>query len=110
MALIDASPRTPAAEPADPFAVNGAASYALSLLMVALATVLAVLVDARAPAPNLSLIFVLPVVIAAVTWGWGPAMAAAAGGALAYNFFLIAPRYTFRVSDPANVWALVLLG
>ena len=109
MTLIDDPARDPAASPADPFAVNGTASYALSLLMVALAAVLAVLVDARAPAPNLSLIFVLPVVIAAVTWGWGPAMAAAAGGALAYNFFLIAPRYTLRVSDPANVWALVLL-
>ena len=109
MALIDIAPGPLTTEPAEPFMLKGAASYAFSLLMVAMATVLAVLVDARAPAPNLSLVFVLPVVIAAVTWGWGPAMAAAAGGALAYNFFLIAPRYTLRVSDPANVWALVLL-
>jgi two-component system sensor histidine kinase KdpD len=59
--------------------------------------------------PNLSLIFVLPVVIAAVRFGWGPALAAAILGVLADNFFLIEPRYTLRVADPANVWALVLL-
>jgi two-component system sensor histidine kinase KdpD len=54
-------------------------------------------------------VFVLPVVIAAVQFGWGPALAAAVAGVIAYNFFLIPPLYTFRVADPANVWALILL-
>ena len=52
--------------------------YALSLLMVAAATVLAVVVDQEVKVPNLSLIFVLPVILAAVSFGWKPAMAAAA--------------------------------
>jgi two-component system sensor histidine kinase KdpD len=30
-------------------------------------------------------------------------------GVAAFNFFLIEPRYTFRVHDPANIWALGLL-
>ncbi|MGZ3402853.1 MAG: sensor histidine kinase [Phenylobacterium sp.] len=89
--------------------LHPAAAYALSCLMVAAATLGAVLVDQVQTVPNLSLIFVLPVVIAAVSFGWGPSLAAAVAGALAYNFFLIAPLYTLRVADPANIWALVLL-
>jgi two-component system sensor histidine kinase KdpD len=83
--------------------------YGLSLAMVAAATFAAVIVDQAVTIPNLSLVFVLPVVIAAVSFGFGPALAAAVAGVVAYNFFLIGPRYTFRVADPANIWALLLL-
>jgi two-component system sensor histidine kinase KdpD len=86
-----------------------AAAYALSLLMVAAATLAAVLVNQVQTVPNLSLVFVLPVVIAAVSFGWGPSLAAAVAGALAYNFFLIAPLYTLRVADLPNIWAFILL-
>ncbi|WP_372785152.1 DUF4118 domain-containing protein [Phenylobacterium sp.] len=89
--------------------LHPAAAYALSLAMVAAATLAAVLVDQLQTIPNLSLIFVLPVVIAAVSFGWGPSLAAAVAGVLAFNFFLIAPRYSLNVADPANLWALVLL-
>src|SRR3954447_15944143 len=92
-----------------PQRMHPAAAYALSALMVGAATVGAILVDQVQAVPNLSLIFVLPVVIAAVSFGWGPALAAAVAGVVAYNFFLIEPRYTLRVADPANVWALALL-
>ena len=83
--------------------------YPASLAMTGLATLLAALADAQGPVPNVSLIFVLPVVIAAVTWGWGPAIVSALTGVMAFNFFLIEPRFTLRVSDPSNVWAMVLL-
>jgi two-component system sensor histidine kinase KdpD len=48
-------------------------------------------------------------VIAAVAFGWGPALTAVIASVLAYNYFLLAPRYTLQVADPANVWALILL-
>jgi two-component system sensor histidine kinase KdpD len=86
-----------------------AVGYAAAVAAVAVATLAAVIMDAQVKVPNLSLVFVLPVVLAAVSFGWGPALAAAVGGALAYNYFLIEPRYTLRVADPANVWALALL-
>ena len=85
------------------------ARYGLTIGLVGAATLGAVLFDRLTQAPNLSLVFVLPVVIAAVALGWGPSVVAAVGGALAYNFFLIAPRYTLRVNSAENVWALVLL-
>lgn len=84
--------------------------HGVALGLVAVATWLAVLTDQRLAIPNLSLVFVLPVVIAAAAYGWGPALTAVVAGLLAYNFFLIAPRFSLRVSDPANVWALILLG
>lgn len=94
---------------APPGSLPPAAAHALSLAMVAAATLAAVIVDQATHASDLSLVFVLPVVVAAVSLGWGPALTAAVTGVLAYNFFLIAPRYTLRVADPANLWALLLL-
>lgn len=85
------------------------AGYGLALAMVALATVLAIAVERQVRIPNLSLIFVLPVVATAALFGWRPALAAAVASVAAYNFFLLEPRYTFRVADLTDVWALVLL-
>jgi two-component system sensor histidine kinase KdpD len=85
------------------------AAYGLSLALVAIATLAAVIVAQLVSVPNLSLVFVLPVLIAAVSFGWRPALAAAVAGVLAYNFFLIPPLYTLRIADPANAWALILL-
>jgi two-component system sensor histidine kinase KdpD len=83
--------------------------YCLSVLMVGAASVVAVVVDHVIHIPNLSLVFVLPVVIAAVSFGWKPAMAAAAAAVVAEDYLLIDPRYTLSVADPANMWALGLL-
>lgn len=89
--------------------VSGWAAYPVTLAMVGVSTLAAIVVDRAVTAPNLSLVFVLPVVIAAVSFGFGPSLTAAVGGVLAYNFFLIEPRYTLSVADAANVWALLLL-
>lgn len=84
-------------------------AYGTTVLAVVAATFAGVLADAAVRAPNASLVFVLPVVFAAASFGWRPALVAAVAGVVAYNFFLIEPRHTFRVADPANVWALLLL-
>ncbi|RTL99391.1 MAG: DUF4118 domain-containing protein [Hyphomicrobiales bacterium] len=85
------------------------ARYLISVAMTAVATALAVGIDSRVTIPNLSLVFVVPVVMAAIGLGLGPSLCSAVLGALAYNFFLTEPRYTFNVDDPANVWAIGLL-
>src|SRR5262249_17876631 len=59
--------------------------------------------------PNPSLSCVLPFVGASRTFGFGPSLCAGVPGALAYNFFLTEPRYSFEVEDPANIWAIGLL-
>jgi K+-sensing histidine kinase KdpD len=83
--------------------------YLLSLMMIAIATIMAVGVDSEVKIPNLSLVFVVPVIISAVSLGLGPSLCSAILGALAYNFFLTEPRYSLAVDDPANIWAIGLL-
>ena len=83
--------------------------YLAAVIMTALATVVAVGLDTHVTVPNLSIIFVIAVVVAAVTVGLGPSLCSAVLGALAYNFFLTEPRYSLAVDDPANVWAIGLL-
>lgn len=103
MALAD--PFSNSAPPASSVAVG----YVASIAMTALATVVAVGIDNGMEVPNVSLVFVVPVIIAGLTFGLGPSLCSAVLGALAYNFFLTEPRYTLAVNDPANVWAIGLL-
>ena len=83
--------------------------YLASFAMTAVATVVAVGVDSTVTIPNLSLVFVVPVIIAGVSLGLGPSLFSAIVGALAFNFFLTEPRYSLAVDDPANIWAIGLL-
>jgi K+-sensing histidine kinase KdpD len=102
---------TPASD-ADPLFGPGtsqAMRYLASIAMTALATVVAVGADSRVTIPNLSLVFVVPVIVAGVSLGLGPSLCSAILGALAFNFFLTEPRYSLAVDDPANVWAIGLL-
>ena len=90
-------------------ALEAVARYLASFAMTAVATVVAVGVDRTVTIPNLSLVFVVPVIIAGVSLGLGPSLCSAILGALAFNFFLTEPRYSLAVDDPANIWAIGLL-
>jgi K+-sensing histidine kinase KdpD len=102
---------TPAADAALPFGpvASELVRYLASIAMTAVATVVAVGVDSTVHIPNLSLVFVIPVIIAGVGLGLGPALCSALLGALAFNFFLTEPRYSLAVDDVANIWAIGLL-
>jgi len=100
------------ASDADPLlgpVASGSLRYLASIAMTALATVVAVGADNTVTIPNLSLVFVVPVIIAGVSLGLGPALCSAILGALAFNFFLTEPRYSLAVDDAANIWAIGLL-
>ncbi|WP_299544378.1 DUF4118 domain-containing protein [Phenylobacterium sp.] len=86
-----------------------AARYGASLLFVVLATGLAFIVEHLISAPNLTLIFVLPVVAAATFFGWGPSLAAVVAGVLAFDFFFTKPFNSFRIASPSDLWAAGLL-
>lgn len=83
--------------------------YLASIAMTAVATAVAVIVESKVTIPNVSLIFVVPVVISGISLGLGPSLCSAIFGALAFNFFLTEPRYSLVVDDPANIWAIGLL-
>jgi K+-sensing histidine kinase KdpD len=102
---------TPASD-ADPLlgpVASEVVRYLASIAMTAVATVVAVGADSKVTIPNLSLVFVVPVIIAGVGLGLGPSLCSAVLGALAFNFFLTEPRYSLAVDDPANIWAIGLL-
>ena len=83
--------------------------YLASIAVTAAATVVAVGVDTKVSIPNLSLVFVVPAIVAGVSLGLGPSLCSAVLGALAFNFFLTEPRYSLAVDDAANIWAIGLL-
>lgn len=99
-------PETTTLRPAPASAVMG---YGLSLAMVAAATLAAFVVDNIVQAPNLSLVFVIPVIVAALRFGWGPAVASALLGVAIFDFLFVEPRMSFLVDRPTDLWALALL-
>ena len=76
--------------------------------LVWLATVSLVVINYFVPFNLVSLIYMLPVVVAATQWGVGPGILAAFAGAAAADFFFYPPLYTFWIRDPQNVVDLIL--
>ncbi|MEV4242735.1 DUF4118 domain-containing protein [Streptosporangium canum] len=58
--------------------------------------------------PSEILFFLLMVVGVALIGGMWPAVTAAVGGSLLLNYFFTAPVYTLTISDPENLFALVV--
>lgn len=56
--------------------------------------------------PNISLLYLFPVVAVAGLWGRGPAIAAAILAFLSFDWFFVQPFHTFTVDDPAEWLAL----
>ena len=100
--IRDAAPQRPAG-------TSMAIGYAASLALVAAATIIAFVVDHIVQTPNLSLVFVLPVIVAALSFGWGPALVSALLGVAVFDFLFVEPRMSFEVANPTDLWALALL-
>lgn len=84
-------------------------AYVLALLMVAAATLAGLLVAPRWGNSGVDLLY-LPAVLAAASFaGLGPALLAALGSALAYNFFFTAPHLSFHIDNPNDVVTVLVL-
>jgi two-component system sensor histidine kinase KdpD len=59
------------------------------------------------PIPNLSIVFLLAVLLTAVSFGIWPAIYASVLSFLAFNFFFIEPIHTFSIAEPYELLALV---
>jgi K+-sensing histidine kinase KdpD len=92
--------------------LNVAAANAMpvgaTFALVWLATVGLVVINYFVPFNLVSLIYMLPVVVAATQWGVGPGILAAFAGAAAADFFFYPPLYSFWIRDPQNVVDLIL--
>jgi K+-sensing histidine kinase KdpD len=76
--------------------------------LVWLATISLVVINYFVAFNLVSLIYMLPVVVAATQWGVGAGIVAAVAGAAAADFFFYPPLYTLWIRDPQNVVDLIL--
>lgn len=86
-----------------------ARACALALAGVASVTWLSTALLPVAGLASAALLFLLPVLLTASRGGLGPALLAACAGAAAYNYFLLEPRYTFRVHQFDNLVSIFVL-
>jgi two-component system sensor histidine kinase KdpD len=73
--------------------------YVASLTLVAGITLLGWLIKSFISPANLVMLYLLGVVVIAFRRGLKPAIFTAVAGVLAFDFFFIAPAFTFRVND-----------
>ncbi|WP_273429074.1 sensor histidine kinase KdpD [Chitinibacter tainanensis] len=58
---------------------------------------------------NVVIVFLLAVVLVAIRWGRGPGMAASILSVLTFDFFFVAPKLSFTVSDTQYLFTFVLM-
>lgn len=75
---------------------------------VAAALAVGELLTQLTPLPNLSMVFLLAILVIAISFGVWPAIFASTLSFLAYNFFFIPPFYTFTIAEPYELLALVI--
>ena len=75
---------------------------------IAAAVVTGKLLTALTPIPNLSMLFLVAVVLMAVNYGIWPAIYASVLSFFTFNFFFIPPIYTFTIAEPYELLALVV--
>lgn len=83
--------------------------YAGALLMVAIATFAGLLIGPLWGTAPVVLLFLAPVLAAAVWFGLWPALVAGMASTLAYNFYFTAPYRTFLIHSPADLVTVAML-
>ncbi len=81
---------------------------AASVLMVAAALAVAILLRQFLGVASVALVFLMAVLASAVSFGLAPSLLACLLSVLAYNFFFLPPLYTFTVADPENIVSLAV--
>ena len=111
---VEVAPSGNKAEPSGPMdwllgAPRTIGPYFEGMLTTAGATAAGVVINDYVGLPNISLIFVVPVMVAAARHGLVPSLWVSGLSVLCFNFFFLPPLYQFTIADPANLLALVFL-
>ncbi|WP_414901330.1 DUF4118 domain-containing protein [Sphingomonas flavalba] len=85
------------------------ATYALILLLVAVATGAAALAEPLIGSGGIDLVYLVPTIGVAALYGLRVGLITSVACALAYNFFFLSPHYTFTVGDPEGLFTVVIL-
>jgi two-component system, OmpR family, sensor histidine kinase KdpD len=91
----------PASAPmTDPPRARPWVAYFGALAAVGGCTVIAELMQRRFDLSNLTMVYLVGVVVSAIAFGRGPAIFSSMLSVAAFNFFFVPPRFTFDVADP----------
>jgi len=109
--IVDVAPAAvqPFAPAAEADRLPPALQYLIGVGAVGLAVAVGLGLERVIPAANLTLLFVLPVLAAAMAFGWRVSMAAAVAGAIAFDFFFTEPKYSLAIASAADLWSTGLL-
>ena len=82
--------------------------YVVATAAVAMALGIDELIHPIVGIENVDLVFMTAIVAVAVRYGLLPSLFASVIASLCYNFFFLPPIYTFTITDPTNVAALLI--
>ena len=74
--------------------------YLFSIALVALVTALGLPLRGYLADPDVVMLYLVAIAVAATLFGRGPAVLASAGSVLAWDFFFVVPFHTFAIADP----------
>ncbi|MDX2159564.1 MAG: sensor histidine kinase KdpD [Hyphomicrobiaceae bacterium] len=83
-------------------------ALAIAASAVTIAVLVGVALEQVTRLPNLSMVFLLAVLLCGMRFGMTSAIAASVLSFLAYNFFFIDPRYTFTITQPYELLSLFI--
>jgi len=81
----------------------------MGVAVIAIVTIAAVLLSDQLSISNIAFLFLLPVIAVSGRHGLAPGLITAALSAIAFNFFLVPPRYTLHIADADNFVTLSIL-
>lgn len=81
----------------------------LGAAVIATVTIAAILLSSQLSLANIAFLFLLPVIAVSGRHGLLPGLMTAALSTVAFNFFLVPPRYTLHIADADDVVTLAIL-
>jgi two-component system sensor histidine kinase KdpD len=84
------------------------AGYAAGLAAVVLVSLAIGFVLGQTHIANISMLYLIAILVTAVVFGSGPAVVASVASFLIFNWFFVEPLHTFTVADPTEWIALLL--
>jgi len=88
---------------------SGWRGYAGAVALVLGTTAIGAATRAVLDVPDVEMLYVVAVLVSAVYLGRGPAVASAAAGVLAYDWFFVPPTYTFDVTDLRYLFTFAMM-
>lgn len=82
--------------------------YLFTLIAVILVSVIGQLLASFIGSANTALLYLLPVLVAAISWGRGPSFFASILGVLAFDYLFVPPAFGFLPSQPRDYFILAI--